>query len=358
MSNSTVIGHEKILHRFARWLERDRVSGTYLFVGPPGIGKRRVALWIAQCLLCDESPSTSLDCCGRCPACQQVATDQHPDLHFVEREPDRQDIRVELLTGDPDKNTPEGLVYDISLKPFCGGRKVAIINDADRLNLSGSNKLLKTLEEPPPHTVIILISKSEYDQLPTIRSRAQIIRFAPLTRGQVKQILINENLIADAKNIDELVATSGGSVAVALQLAEPEMMDFRLKWLAQLASLDPCQDNFAATMTSFVEKAGKETFEKRDRLRLLSELAINFYRQVMVYAETDAIPADESIGSLIPSATGGGGGMTPEMIALCIDRCLEAKAQISANAHLPTLIECWLTDLGRIGRGDLVGLPV
>jgi len=103
----------------------------------------------------------------------------HPDFYIVEKPADKSSIPLALFVGDDDHRMREGLCHDIGLKPFMGGRKVAIIDDADHLNEEGANCLLKTLEEPPPCSVLILIGTSADKQLPTIRSRCQTIRLVP-----------------------------------------------------------------------------------------------------------------------------------------------------------------------------------
>src|SRR6185436_3676700 len=102
----------------------------------------------------------------------------------------KSEIPVGLLKGDDNYPVEQSLLRQLSLKPFHGGRKVAILDDADALNPAGANCMLKTLEEPPPRSILILIGTSVERQLPTIRSRAQIVRFAPLSEPIVERLLI------------------------------------------------------------------------------------------------------------------------------------------------------------------------
>ncbi len=135
-----------------------------------------------------------LDPCGRCPGCVQVLAGTHPDLIQISRPPGKNDIPVGMLKGDDDYHPVEqSLLFNLALKPFYGGRKVAIVDDADDLNPAGANCLLKTLEEPPPRSVLILLSTSVDRQLPTIRSRAEIVRFKPLAPEIVARLLVQQN---------------------------------------------------------------------------------------------------------------------------------------------------------------------
>ena len=173
-------GHDGVADQFRRALKRGRLASTFLFVGPAGIGKRAFALWLAQGLLCERVPEEKLAPCGACPSCQMVAAGSHPDVETISKPADKAFIPVELLIGDAEHRMRAGLCYNIALKAYSARWKVAIIDDADYLNKEGANCLLKTLEEPPPKSILILIGTSVQRQLPTIRSRCQIVRFQPL----------------------------------------------------------------------------------------------------------------------------------------------------------------------------------
>ena len=149
MSWSEIIGHEAVVERFKRAALKGRLVSTYLFVGPDGIGKRKFALKLAQAVLCEVNPEEQLEPCGSCPGCQQVAASTHPDLIQIAKPEDKANIPVETFIGDRDHRMQVGLCHDISLKPFSGSRKVAIIDDSDALNQESANALLKTLEDPP-----------------------------------------------------------------------------------------------------------------------------------------------------------------------------------------------------------------
>ncbi len=173
-------GHDAIADRFRTALTHGRLASTFLFVGPAGIGKRTFALKLAQSLLCQAVPAEQLAPCGTCDSCIQVLAGTHPDLHLVCKPADKGFIPLAAFIGDDDHRMREGLCHAIALKPFMGGRRIAIIDDADYLNEEGANSLLKTLEEPPPRSVLILIATSLERQLPTIRSRCQTVRFGRL----------------------------------------------------------------------------------------------------------------------------------------------------------------------------------
>ncbi len=343
MSWNEILGHESIVERFRRAVRRGRLASTFLFVGPAGIGKRTFALKLAQSLLCETHSEADLEPCGRCPACQQVAAKTHPDLALVARPADKSFIPLELLIGDDEHRMREGLCHDIALKPFCGGRKIAIIDDADYLNQEGANCLLKTLEEPPPKSVIVLIGTSEQRQLPTIRSRSQVIRFEALSREIVKQLLLREGLVENDAEADELANLSDGSLQQAVEFSDPPVREFRARWLEFLSSPTGNVFAFGKDLSSFVDAAGKEAPPRRLRMKQVARWGADFYRHLMSRLEGRAEPADPALEQSLAASVDS--FLDTDSTAICLERCLDAHAQIEANANQATLIECWLDDL-------------
>ena len=337
-------GHDEVVEQFRRALARGRMASSFLFVGPAGIGKRTFAVKLAQALLCCERPADALDPCGACPACIQVTAGTHPDLHMVAKPKDKADIPVELLIGDKDHRGREGLCHDIALKPFMGGRKIAVIDDADHLNAEGANSLLKTLEEPPPRSVVILISTSPAKQLPTIRSRCQLIRFQPLPADIVAELLLGQKLVDDAAEARRLATHGGGSPQRAIELADGELWSFRSTLAERLA--DPNFDSvrLAGAISAFVNEAGKQAAARRDRLRQVVGFAAEFYRQLLQTQCGAAASEDAELRQLVALAADAhsdNGART----AACLERCLEAAGQIDRYANQTTLIETWMDDL-------------
>jgi DNA polymerase-3 subunit delta' len=353
MSWSKLVGHEQRQKQFQSAINRNRLASSFLFVGPPGIGKLTFARQLAQVLLCEGKSPADVDACGYCPACQQVIADTHPDLVQIARLPGKNKLLIEQFVGEKDKRGREGLCHDISLKPYRGGRKVAIVDDADLLTPESANSLLKTLEEPPPNSVLILVGTSEQKQLSTIRSRCQVIRFEPLDREQLRHVLVKENLIVDDDVVlDQIVDRAGGSIQRALQLADPDVFEFRRAWIEQLATLDPGAGQFSKIFSSFVDGAGKDASQKRDRLRLACEFAIDFYRDVLLALDNQDLACDNETKAFALSIKEDG-RVDCQAIADCLDRCFEAINHVGANANAGTVIESLLIDLGRFSRGEL-----
>src|SRR5262245_59755057 len=234
MAWQSIRGHQRIAEQFRAALAKNRLASTFLFAGPAGVGKRTFALWLAQGLLCERAAEERLQPCGECPSCHQVASLNHPDVELIAKPADKAFIPLELLIGDAEHRMRAGLCYNIALKPYSGRRKVAIIDDADYLNKEGANCLLKTLEEPPARSILILVGTSEQRQLPTIRSRCQIVRFRPLPEAEVVELLI-ERGVCDAAQALPAAAHSQGSLERAALWCDASLVEFRGELLAMLS---------------------------------------------------------------------------------------------------------------------------
>ena len=206
MSFARVIGHAGAAARLARAAADGRVPAAVLLVGPAGIGKRALADAFAARLLC-AAPGAG-DACGTCAHCTRVGAGTHPDLHLVARDPERRDIRIEQVRG---------LTRWLALQPLMAARKVGVLDDAHCLSEQAQNALLKTLEEPPGATVLVLVASSAALLLPTVRSRCQVVRLEPLPAAEVVRVL--EASGVPAEQASQLAPLAEGSPGRALALA-------------------------------------------------------------------------------------------------------------------------------------------
>ena len=350
MSWQGIEGHDQVVEWFRAALARDRLASALLFVGPPGVGKRTLAIKLAQTLLCQRHPPAEMNPCGQCPGCLQVAAGSHPDLLQVAKPENKRDIPISLLIGEGEKRMKEGLCHDLGLKPFMAGRKVALIDDADYLNAEGANCLLKTLEEPPPRSVMILVGTSPDRQLPTIRSRCHIVRFAPLASEIVARLLVQTELCDDPDEARRLACYSDGSLSRAAELADPDLWQFRGRLLSWLARPKPADLAFAGEVSSFVDDAGKEAPKRRARVRQLAGFAVEFYRQQLRGLHGAAAGDDPELARAVDQAIQSG-AREPERIEAALHRCLETLSQVDRNANQATMLECWLDDLAQLAAG-------
>jgi len=346
MSWHGIDGHDDVVERFRRAIVRRRLASSFLFAGPAGVGKRTFALKLAQAMLCQTRPEEAMDPCGECPSCAQVSAGTHPDLDVVAKPEDKSFIPLDLLIGEREHRRREGLCHNIGLKPYLGGRKIAVIDDADYLNAEGANALLKTLEEPPPRSVLILIGTTPAKQLPTIRSRCQLVRFRPLPIEAVAELLVSKELVTDRTEAGRLAQYSEGSIQRALELADPELWSFRNTLYERLCEPQLDSVRLAQTVAGFVDEAGKEAPARRARFRQLAGFAAEFYRQLLHAQCGTDLSADRELQDRVQRAVERGAA-DREATAARLDRCLDVAAQIDRNANQATLIECWMDDLAR-----------
>lgn len=344
---ATLVGHEQIWERFRRARERGRLAGSYLFVGPAGVGKRTAAVALAQTLFCDQLSESSFLPCGSCPSCRQVEARSHPDLIHVEKPDDRNSIPLELFIGDREHRNRVGLCHDIWLAPFYGKGKVAIIDDADCLNQEGANCLLKTLEEPPPRSLLILIGTSLQRQLPTIRSRCQVVRFGRLTDAQVTNVLIGGGFVEDPDLARRLAGPADGSVSTAIDLIDDATADMRTQLSTALSTADFDSLALGKEIADFVELVGPEAPPRRARFVRLVRHAARFYQQLMrglTVPDADLAPdLAAAVRAAIPHWQG-----CAAQAAACIERCFVAIQQTDASANIATLIAVWIDDLAQL----------
>lgn len=208
-----VSGHRRPIKVLKRALATGRVPHAYLFWGPEGIGKELTARVWAAVLFCDDPRAvTRGEACGACPACRKSQGSTHPDLHLLA--PGEKAISVDEVRG---------LQERLSFQAYEKGRKIVIIRDAHRMTPSGANALLKTVEEPPKDTFIVLIATESSALLPTLVSRCQALRFDPLGVEEVRGVLVKAGIGADEAT--RLAELSDGSPGVALSMGREEVLE-------------------------------------------------------------------------------------------------------------------------------------
>jgi DNA polymerase-3 subunit delta' len=327
-----VRGHDALVRGFQRVVQRGRLAHAYLFTGPRGVGKKLFATELARALLCERaSGSAPLDACDQCPACIQVGAGTHPDFLQASRPEDALEFPIEVMRE---------VCQRFSLKSARGRGKVVLIDDADDLNEESANCFLKTLEEPPPRSVLILIGTSPDRQLPTILSRCQVVPFAPLPPAEVAELL-REGGVDDATLVERLLPLSEGSPGTARALSDPALWEFRRTLVRSLTAERPDSVGLAREWTRFVEEAGKEGAAQRQRASLCLGLLLAFLQDALRLSlgatprSTD--PQDQRALRAIA------GRLDVDRLLGLIERCLEGDFQIDRRLQLVLVLEA-LTD--------------
>lgn len=303
--------------------ERGRFGQAYLFAGPDGVGKRLAARELAKALLCDR-PAGPLAACDRCPSCAQVEVGTHPDAFAVRTPEGKHELPVEEIRG---------FCARMALKAVRGGRKVGVVEDADDFNEESANAFLKTLEEPPPGGVLVLLATGTDRQLPTILSRCQVVRFAPLGPADLRAILV-EHEVADP---DRLVRLADGSAARALALADEAFDAVRRTLVEGVTAPRPNFAGLAEAWQRFYEEAGKDTAAQRLRVSVTLGFLLEAVRSALRL----------SVGARVPGLDAADAGrlrafadrLGPDRLAELADRCLEADTHVARRVQLILVVE-------------------
>lgn len=334
MSWEKVRGHAAAVETFRTAFARGRLGQAYLFVGPDGIGKRLFARELAKALLCERSPAP-LTACGRCPACAQVEAGTHPDFFSVRTPPDKHELPIAEMRA---------FCAQLAMKPSRGGRKIGVVEDADDFNEESANCFLKTLEEPPPGSLLLLLATDTDRQLPTILSRCQVVRFSPLAPDDMRMILIEQGVDEPTK-LDRLVELSGGSAGRALALNDDELWKVRQRLVEGLTAPRPDFAGLAETWKQFYEEAGKDTAAQRMRVSLVIRFLVEAVRQAL------RMSFGAAVAGLDPSEEGRlrafADRLGPDRVLELIDRCVEADYHVERRVQLILVVESVLGQFTR-----------
>lgn len=283
-----VLGHEMAERVLRRAITGGMLSHAYLFTGPSSVGKRTLALAFAMTLNCQaEPPEGQLypDMpCGLCQSCSRIRRGEHPDV--LETNLETQAAALEEAgkgKGVPPKelriDTIRDMQHTVGLSPYMGRYKIYILGDADRLNEEAANCLLKTLEEPPRQTILLLLAPSESAVLPTISSRCIQVPLRPLSREAVAGALM-ERWSTERADAEKLAALAGGRLGWAVQMhSDPRRMERRGKVLEELALLS---GSSIAERINAATRLAKQFTEARGELYNALEIWEGWWRDVLM----------------------------------------------------------------------------
>jgi DNA polymerase-3 subunit delta' len=259
------LGNRSVVETLEHQLRKERLPHALLFAGPAGVGKKTLAFCLAKALNCQ---TVDFDFCDNCESCRKINEAAHPDVRLYS--PEGQFIKIDQMRE---------FSREAFFKPFEGCQRVFIIEQADRLKMEAANSILKTVEEPPDTSTIILISEKPDDLLLTIRSRAHLYGFVPLSLNAVDQYLAQET---DYSSDDRalLARISGGTIGGALSTDLDEYKRTRQEMLDLLrsCSLDFTYNKVARTIDGLTSRKEVEREKSEFRLLVLYGLLHDLYR--------------------------------------------------------------------------------
>jgi DNA polymerase III subunit delta' len=269
MPFSTLIGNERIKRLLQRAVAEDRIGQSLLMAGPCGVGKYHFAVALAKALNCEHVIQG--DACGDCVTCRKIERREHGDVRILMRETKDPTILKENKSRFIKIEYTRALSEQAQFRPYEGRRRVFIIDEAEWMLEPAANSLLKTLEEPPPTSLVILVTSKPYSLIETIRSRCLMLNFAPLSAQEIEQHLkTKENRPADEARL--LARVARGSIGRALEINIDEYHQMRNTMLALVETLALAPDDTKLLSASeyLGRKLEKEAFEEHlDTLTIL-----------------------------------------------------------------------------------------
>ena len=273
---STLIGNDEVKESLRHLLVSGRVPGSLLFTGEEGIGKKLFALELAKAMNCRNR--VGVEACDECSSCKRISRSTFPP--FSDDDDNKERLiwseHADVAMARPYKNiirvkVMRELEREANFRPFEGAARVFIVEDADSMNDQAANALLKTLEEPPPTSHLILTTSNPTALLPTIRSRCQTIRLAPIPRQTIETFLIEEKKLP-AADAELLSRTAGGSLGRALATDIDTYRERRDSMLEVLTALTVTGDRAQLLRAAEALAAPKDRDEYERRLDALEGL--------------------------------------------------------------------------------------
>ncbi|HVS82392.1 MAG TPA: DNA polymerase III subunit delta' [Pyrinomonadaceae bacterium] len=273
---SRLIGNDQVKESLRHLLVSGRVPGSLLFTGEEGIGKKLFALELAKAFNCRQRHG--VEACDECSSCRRISGSTFPPFGDADDDKERMiwSEHADVAMARPYKNiirvdVMRELEREANFRPFEGAARVFIVEDADCMNDAASNALLKTLEEPPPTSHLILTTSNPTALLATIRSRCQTIRFAPIAHEEIESFLIEEKKLPTA-DAELLSRTSRGSLGRALGTDIDTYRERRDSMLDVLTALTVTGDRAQLLRSAEALAATKDRDEYERRLDVLEGL--------------------------------------------------------------------------------------
>jgi DNA polymerase-3 subunit delta' len=359
-----LVGQERVAGFLRAAVESGSASHAYLFVGPPGSGKLSAALLLACALVCADGG------CGACEACLRVRRGAHPDVRVVQPA-GAATYLVEQIRDE--------LVPDMWLAPADGHAKVYILEGAEALGDASANAFLKTLEEPPSAVTIILLT-DDYDAvLPTITSRCQAVRFAPVTPTRALALLAERTGAGEDEALAALAACSGDVPRALEFLRSPARRESRDHVLAVMrdlpvmdgrdvlvsardllrevrAPLDEMKERQSAELrerdefmgraarNKDVEQRHKRELTARERQAVLEVIAVaeSWFRDVLAVSAGAATVSNRDVTDDIETAAG---CVSPAAIQAGLDAVARARSRVAYNVSPQLAVEAMLFEI-------------
>ncbi|MFH1227851.1 MAG: DNA polymerase III subunit delta' [Planctomycetota bacterium] len=327
-----VIGQEPAVEIFKNAIGAKRLSHTYLFAGPEGVGKLHFAVALAKVLVCDDGSG-----CGRCRACSWVEKRVHPNLHIIDVPEGKQTIPIDAIRQAED---------EIALKPFVPGRRIFIFNDADRMDEDAANALLKSLEEPPQDCIFILVTAHPESILPTVISRCQTVLFYPISRERLEKFFA-DNLKISKTEARLLTYLSDGSIGNGIKIHSSNILEQR-KWLIDSLYSDSSFQDISFGLMNYAKSGNASTERQREKIIQQFKVIGLFLRDILLssYIKDIIVINQDKAGEIKKWHK----AVNPDSVLLAIEQILAGEQYIRLNANITLVTENVLLNISRLLR--------
>lgn len=326
--NWNLLGHKWAVDMLRQHVARVTARHAYLFAGPPGLGRRTLALRFAQALNCTQTIEPGVPC-GKCRDCKQIEAMGHPDLTIIQAETEGGTLKVDQVREAR---------RSLTLKPYQSKYRVAIFHRFQEANDNAANALLKVLEEAPSYAVLILTADNPEGLLPTIVSRCEVLRLRPVPLEILASFLKGRG--ADEESAKLIAHVSGGRPGYALRLMQdPSALEFRQEKLADLQILLPAARVYKF---SYAEKLSKD----KDVMRRVLLLWASLWRDVLLrvggastpIANVDQVQEIEILAGLVSLSE----------VRRVVSDLEKALARMDTNVNARLLAEVLLLDWPKV----------
>ena len=326
-----ILGHQWAVDLLAEHTAHGGLRHAYLFTGPTGVGRRTLALKLAQAVNCLQPPAPGQPC-GTCSACTRIEKMQHPDLAVIQAEQVGGTLKVEQVRE---------LQRSLSLAPYEAKFRVALLLRFEEAHASAANALLKTLEEPAPKVLMLLTAESVESLLPTIVSRCEVLRLRPLPVAEAGEGLQRWGIPAAEARL--LAHISGGRPGYAVRLHEnPELLEQRQGWLTELSTL---LGNSRVERFAYARAAARAASDDREALRSCLQVWSSFWRDVVLSASGTAAPLTNL--DLAEPVEKLAAGLGLDQARQVLERTEQTLSLIDRNVHVRLALENLMLDLPR-----------
>ena len=330
----TLYGQDHLLKRLEPSLRQRRQSHAYLLSGPPHVGKMKLAINLAQAMNCLEGPGVP---CGSCTQCTRIAQGLHADIRTLAPGQGEDARSARTMIGI---NEIKEALRRVNLNPYEGSTSVVILDGAESMSDEAANALLKTLEEPPPQVMFLLLTANEDAVLPTVRSRCQTLGLLPLPKDQLVKRLITD-FQATPEQAEQLYRLSRGCLGWAINaLEDSQVLEQRQ---ADLEKMQETLDAGLETRFTYANEVASLFGSDRDAAKDLLALWLRWWRDLLLIKEgaEEFLHNADHADSLRRQAS----SLSTPQIVQFINRLMQTLASLDSNANPRLAMEVLMLNL-------------